>query len=128
MKILLKAGITSPGTTSNKLASRTSGRARPVGSRRASRASATPVRRPPAWNSGPGSNVSTTPVKPESKSSQPISRGPVAGSFTATLVLPNRLRTPSTTMKCWKARKMITGLRISASRPASIWKPLAIIP
>ena len=67
-------------------------------------------------------------MKPESKSAQSITRGPLAGSLTATTVLPNRVRTPSTTMKCWKAQKMIAGLAEARSSPASIWKPLAISP
>ncbi len=84
--------------------------------------------RPPGSKSGPGSNDSTTPVKPESKSSQSIRRGPLAGSLTATTFLPNLVRTPSTTMKCWNAQKMITGLAVVARSAASIWKPLAIRP
>ena len=48
-------------------------------------------------------------MNPESKSAQSITRGPLAGSLSATLVLPNRRRIPSSTMKCWNAQKMMAG-------------------
>jgi len=40
--------------------------------------------------------------------------------LTAITVLPNRVRTPSTTMKCWNAQKMIAGLTVVRSLAASI--------
>lgn len=121
MKTRVKAGVAMPGTTSSALAISTSGRARPEGSRRDNSAAPTLVRVPPRTKSGPGSKDRTTPVKPESNSSQPISRGPPAGSLTATTVLPYWVRTPSTTRKCWKAQKMMTGRSRSFRFSASVW-------
>ena len=104
MKIRLNAGVTMPAGISSRLASRIRGSARPVRWRRRSSAPSTRGGCPPGLNPGPGSKVSTIPVKPESNSSHSITRGPFAGSLTCTSVLPNDFRMPSSTMKCWNAQ------------------------
>ena len=49
------------------------------------------------------------PVNPLSNSARSTQRGPLAGSLIRTRSFPHRFPIDSTTMKCWKAQKMMAG-------------------
>ena len=68
------------------------------------------------------------PVNPLSNSARSTQRGPLAGSLIRTRSFPHRFPIDSTTRKCWKAQKMMAGIRIPRSTEVSACRPRAISP
>lgn len=123
-RILVKAGISKPGTISNSPISADSGAAEP-----ACRSSGMNWRRAPAGgasrrNSGPGVTIRAMPVKAASNSARVTPRGPVAGSLRKTV----RPRTPSTTRKWLKFQCAMKGTGSLSAATGSSRMPLASQP